>query len=209
LIIHFNFASNQPRFRVKGIGVKGKTNPETEPDFYSMPFVKADDTSTTSRRDLEDIVAVELEEKCKCSDPAPCWKKRVVKMMNYREHVVGDDAFSSQENASLAVGIPSIAAPIEGTKKTRPSDPSSSFHFSSSTTVYTFSRHMSEGNDFRYLSPVPHSEDTYDRVPRSGNKSPFGMSLSENSLSALQSLQDHILSPSSSSFLLDEMFQRR
>ena len=132
----------------------------------------------------------------------------MMEMMNYREHVVGDDVFSSQGNASLAVGIPSIAAPIEGTKKMRLSDPSSSFHFSSSTAVYTFSRHMSEGNDFRYLSPVPHSEHTYDCVPRSGNKSPFGLSLSENSLSALQPFQDPILSPFSSSFSLDEMFQQ-
>ena len=129
-------------------------------------------------------------------------------MMNYKEHVVGDDAFSSLGNASLEVVIPGIAAPIKGSKKTRLSDPSSYFDLSSSTAVYTFSRHMSEGNDFRYPSPVPHSEDTYDRVPRSGNKSPYGMSLSEYCLLALQSLQDPILSPSSSSFSLDEMFQQ-
>jgi hypothetical protein len=205
----FQLCFYQPCFHVKGTGVKGKTSPETEPDFYSMPFIKADDASPTLKRYLKGKVAVELEEKCKCSDPALCRKKQAVKMMNYKEYAVGDDMFSFQRNESLAIGIPSIDAPVTGSKKTHLSDRSSSFDFSSSTAVYTFSSHMSESNDFCHPLLLPYLEDTNNCVPRSWNKSLFGKSLSENSLSALQSLQDPILSPSSSSFSLDEMFQRR
>ena len=52
-------------------------------------------------------------------------------------------------------------------------------------------------------------EDTNDRVLCSWIESPFGKSLSETSLSAILSLKDPVLSPSSSSFSLDEMFQQR
>ncbi len=64
------FCVNQPRFRVKGTGVKGATSPETEPNFYSMPFMKANDASTTLKRDPEGKVALKMEEECECSDPA-------------------------------------------------------------------------------------------------------------------------------------------
>jgi len=174
-----------------------------------MPFVNANDASTTLKRDLEGKVALKMEEECECSDPALCQKKQAEKMMNYKESDMGDNVFSSQRNSSLSIGIPSIVPPIIGSKTPRLSAPSSSFDFSSSTTVCTFPRRMSESNDFCPRSLLPYSEDTNDRVPRSWNESPFRKSLSDKSLAALQSLQDPILSPSSSSFSLDEMSQQR
>jgi hypothetical protein len=109
----------------------------------------------------------------------------------------------------LAIGIPSIATPFTGSKTPRLSARSSSFDFSSSTTVYTFSRRMSGSNNLYPCSLLPYSEDTDDRVPLSWNESPFGKSLSETALSALQSIKDPVLSPSSSSVSLDEMSQQR
>jgi len=185
------------------------TSPETEPNFYSMPFMKANDASTTLKRDLEGKVALKMEEECKCSEPVLCQKMQAEKMMNYNEYDMGDTVFSSQRNSSLAIGIPSIVPKKTGYKKPRLSFSSSSFDFSPSTTVYTFSRRASESNDFCPRSLLPYFEDTDDRVPCSWNESPFGKSLSETSLSAFLSLNDPVLSPSSTSFSLDEMFQQR
>ena len=205
----FQLRFNQPRFRVKGTGVKGGTSPETEPNFYSMPFIKANDASTTLKRDLEGKVALKMEEECECSEPVLCQKKQAEKMMNYNEYDMGDTVFSCQRNSSLAIGIPGIVPQITGYKKPRMAVPSSSYDFSSSTTVYTFSRHMSGSNGSCHRSLLPYSEDTNDRSPHSWNELPFRKSLSETALSALQSLKDPVLSPSSSSFSLNEISQQR
>ena len=122
---------------------------------------------------------------------------------------MGDTVFSCQRSISLAIVIPGIDKPVTCHKKPRLSVPSSSFDFSPSTTVYTFSRRASESNDFCPRSLLTYLEDTNDRVLCSWNESQFGKRLSETSLSALQSLKDPVLSPSSSSFSLDEMFQQR
>jgi hypothetical protein len=170
-----------------------------------MPFMKANDASTTLKRDLEGKDALKMEEECECSEPVLCQKKQAEKMMNYNEYDMGDTVFSCQRNSSLAIGIPGNFPQITGYKKPCMSVPSSSFDFSSSTTVYTFSRRASESNDFCPRSLLTYLEDTNDRVLCSWNESPFRKSLSETALSALQSLQDPILSPSSSSLSLDEM----
>ena len=127
-------------------------------------------------------------------------------MMNYNEYDLGDTVFCCQRNSSLAIGIPGIFPQITGYKKPRMAVPSSSFDFSSSTTVYTFSRRMSGSNVSCPRSLLPYSEDTHDCAPHSWNELPFRKSLSEIALSALQSLQDPVLSPSTSSFSLDEMW---
>ncbi len=170
-----------------------------------MPFVKADDASTTLKRDLVGKFAFKPEEECEGSDPAQCQKKQAEKMANNKEFGMGDNEFSSQRNTSLAIGIPSIATPFTEFKTPRLSARSSSFDFSSSTTAYTFSRRMSGSNGSCPRSLLPYSEDTNDRAPHSWNESPFRKSLSVSALSALQSLQDPVLSPSTSSFSLDEM----
>jgi len=138
----FHLCFIRPRFRVKGTGVKGAASPETKPDFYSKLFIKANDASTTLKRDLEGKFALKMEEECKCSDPAKCQKKQAEKMMNYKEYDMCDNVFSSQRNTSLLIGIPSIIPPITGSKLSHLSACSSSFDFGSSTTVYTFSRHQ-------------------------------------------------------------------
>ena len=97
-----------------------------------MPFIKANDASTTLKRDLEGKVALKMEEECECSEPVLCQKKQAEKMMNYNEYDMGDTVFCCQRNSSLAIGIPSIVPT------------SSSILFSLSTTVDTFSRHASK-----------------------------------------------------------------
>ena len=48
--------------RIKGTGIKAKSSPETEPDFYSMPPVKPKDASARFNHNLEKEVIVALEE---------------------------------------------------------------------------------------------------------------------------------------------------
>ena len=48
--------------RIKGTGIKAKSSPETEPDFYSMPPVKSKDASARLNHNLEMEVIVALEE---------------------------------------------------------------------------------------------------------------------------------------------------
>ncbi len=187
----------------------GATSPETKPDFYSMPFFNANDASTTLKRDIEGKVALKIEQECKHSDPTQCQKKQAEKMMNDKEYAMGNNVFSSQRNTALAIGFPCIFRTNTGSNTPRLSAPSSSFDFSLSTTVYTFSHRMSESNDFCPCSMLPYLDSTNDRVPPSWNESTFGKSLSETSLSALQSLQDPILILSSSSLSLDEMSQQQ
>jgi len=174
-----------------------------------MPFMKDNDASTTLKSDLEGNVPLKMEEECECSEPVLCQKKQAEKMMNYNEYDMGDTVFCCQRNSSLAIGIPGIFPQITGCKKPRMAVPSSSFDFNSSTTVYTFSHHMSGSNGSCPRSLLLYSEDTNDRSPHSWIESPFGKSLSETALSALQSLKDPVLSPSSSSFSLNEISQQR
>lgn len=55
----------QSRIRIKGTGIKGKASPETEPDFYSMPWAEHRDASTALNEDLEGEVVAALEEEHK------------------------------------------------------------------------------------------------------------------------------------------------
>jgi hypothetical protein len=71
------------------------TSPETEPNFYSMPFIKANEASTTLKRDLEGKVALKKKEECGCSKPVLCQKKQAEKMKSYKECGMGDTVFSS------------------------------------------------------------------------------------------------------------------
>mmetsp|Transcript_29776 Transcript_29776/g.61902 ORF Transcript_29776/g.61902 Transcript_29776/m.61902 type:complete len:502 (-) Transcript_29776:310-1815(-) len=49
------------RIRIKGTGIKGKASPETEPDFYSMPFLHPNE-DTPDMKKIDEIVAAAMEE---------------------------------------------------------------------------------------------------------------------------------------------------
>ena len=154
------------------------TSPKTEPNFYSMPFIKANEASTTLKKDLESNVTLKMKEEFGCPDPTLCQKKQADKMMSYKECGMGNTVFSCQRCISLAIVIPGIEQPVTCHKTPRLSVPSSSFDFSPSTTVYTLSRHMRQSHYFCPHSLLPYSNHTHDHVPRSWNESPFGKSLS-------------------------------
>jgi hypothetical protein len=52
---------NMNRIRIKGTGIKGKTSPATEPDFYSMPFMPSANSSDSEYHDLEEKLQKEEE----------------------------------------------------------------------------------------------------------------------------------------------------
>ncbi|KAL7470568.1 hypothetical protein ACHAXS_010817 [Conticribra weissflogii] len=49
------------RIRIKGTGIKGKASPETEPDFYSMPYLHPNE-DTPNMEIIDEIVAAAMEE---------------------------------------------------------------------------------------------------------------------------------------------------
>jgi len=56
------------RIRIKGTGVKGRSNPESEPNFYSMTFLTEKDDDKINR-DLEEEIKHEIEETSDRSSP--------------------------------------------------------------------------------------------------------------------------------------------
>lgn len=197
---------NQSRVRVKGTGVKAKTSPETEPDFYSMPFIKADDSLTILNTNFEGNSATALfEDKIKLSNPALNKKKHAFK----EKYCVDRNVFYSPVN-KLTNGAPKTVTPVKGSNKELFSDPSSSFGLRSNTSGYIeLSRHVSKRIDTCPPLLSSCSKDTNDLESSSRRESVFGKILSDSSLMALQSLHEPILSPSSSSFSLDEMSEQQ
>ncbi len=55
------YYQTQNRIRIKGTGIKGKTSPATEPDFYSMPFMPSANSSDSEYHRLEEKLQMEEE----------------------------------------------------------------------------------------------------------------------------------------------------
>ena len=159
------------------------TSPETEPDFYSMPLIKAYDAFPILNRNFEGNYAAALDDMIKLSNLALKRKEQVVK-----------------KNEGI----------IDNSKKELLSDPSLYFGLRSNTSGYTeLSRHDSKSIDTCAPLLSSCSKDTIDLASCVRRESVFGKSLSDSSLMVLQSLHEPILSPSISSFSLDEMSKQQ
>jgi hypothetical protein len=78
---------NMSRIRIKGTGIKGKASPETEPDFYSMPWVEPGETSRKFA-DLEGEVAAAIEEESKRFEPSQGSQSKCQNSANKRKKAV-------------------------------------------------------------------------------------------------------------------------
>eukprot|EP00581_Thalassiosira_minuscula_P014363 CAMPEP_0183729642 /NCGR_PEP_ID=MMETSP0737-20130205/30800_1 /TAXON_ID=385413 /ORGANISM="Thalassiosira miniscula, Strain CCMP1093" /LENGTH=435 /DNA_ID=CAMNT_0025961881 /DNA_START=405 /DNA_END=1712 /DNA_ORIENTATION=- len=123
------------RMRIKGTGIKGKASPETEPNFYSMPWVK-DDPCCALNRDLEGEVTAAIKEENRCSEPIP---SSIVKRQERgskkkqdhnrkdpkRKHFQTDNVPSSPRAAQTDLAPPAVVTPGTGNIKKPLSVPSS------------------------------------------------------------------------------------
>jgi hypothetical protein len=170
-----------------------------------MPFIKADDALTILNTNFEGNSATALfEDKIKLSNPALNKKKHAFK----EKYCVDRNVFYSPVH-KLTNGAPKTVTPVTGSKKELLSDPSSSFGLRSNTSGYTDSRHASKLIDTCPPLLPSCSKDRNDLASSSWRESVFDKILSDSSLMVLQSLHEPILSPSSSSFSLDEMSEQQ
>ncbi|KAL3816940.1 hypothetical protein ACHAXA_009800 [Cyclostephanos tholiformis] len=84
-----------PRFRVKGTGVKAKSNPSAEPDFYSMPFVKEEDSIAKLKRDLDDKTHL-------CTHPFLHANKQPENAVSHIKDHVADNSLAADASNNIA-----------------------------------------------------------------------------------------------------------
>jgi len=120
------------RIRIKGTGIKAKASPETEPDFYSMPFLKPEPSTTELNRDLEHEVTAALEDENKraCRESGKKEKKVGVADMFLYHH--------SPDHNSMGMGLPAVVTPDSRRSKKMLSVPSLLFESGPTTTNTTF-----------------------------------------------------------------------
>lgn len=129
-LIYITDYHDQSRIRIKGTGIKAKASPETEPDFYSMPFLKPEHSSIELNRDLEHEISVALEDE----------NKRASRESDGNENKVeydDDDTFldlHSPNNDWMGTGIPAVVTPDSRRSKKQLSLPSLFFEPSPVTT---------------------------------------------------------------------------
>jgi len=180
-----------PRFRVKGTGVKAKSNPATEPDFYSMPSIKAiDHAPKKSHRDLSG-------EKLLCVHPSLQAKKQPEKSISQiKDHVADYNVIIYPRMASSAVNASSNVTQVIGSAKPCTVAPSQSLDLTSSTI-----RHQSQSTNFCLSS---YSRVSSDELTSWADPScEYDGSLTE--ISVMQFLREPILTPSVSSSSLNAM----
>ncbi len=179
---------NQPRFRIKGTGVKSKSNPATEPDFYSMPSIKAiDHAPTKSNGDLNGKIPL-------CVYPTIQAKKQPENAISQiKEHIADDNVILSPSRmSSSAVDASNNVTQVIGSTKRRMVAPSPSFDLTSSTI-----RHQTQNMNFCLSSYSRVSSDEL----TSWAEPAYDESLTENSV--MQFLREPILTPSVSSSSLN------
>ena len=171
--------------------MKAKSNPAAEPDFYSMPSIKArDDASTKWNSDLDGkkppSVYPLLHSETKHEYP----------MGQIKEHVPDDDSISSLGTASLAVDAPNYNTQAIGSTTSSTVPPSPSLDLKSNTF-----RRQSERMTFRRSSYTKISSDELTSWADLANDE----SLSTENTLVQQLLREPILSPSASSSSLHAM----
>jgi hypothetical protein len=156
--------------------VKSKSNPATEPDFYSMPSIKAIDHAPTKSN--RDFVYPSLHAK----------KRPENAISQIKEHVADDNVILSPRMALLAVDASNNVTQVIGSTKSCMVAPSPSFDLTSSTI-----RHQTQSMKFRRSSYTSVSSDEL----TSWAELEYDESLTESSV--LQFIREPILTPSGSS----------
>lgn len=176
---------NMSRIRIKGTGIKGKTSPETEPDFYNMPWVKPEMSAMDLDRDLEGEATAAMEDEnnrfqtnAKSQDGLT--KKKHHARKNTKKKDIGADRFGSSTKGALVVNTPS-ALVTPDTRGAKEQLPMSCFDHavSSSPTEHNvlYSQHYAKSNSLGDLCPpllLSDSGDaTNDEDPQSGEDITF------------------------------------
>lgn len=118
---------NMPRIRIKGTGIKGKPSPETEPDFYSMPWVVPEDVSRDLSCEFKCKVTAAMEDENKRVNPTQkkhrdrtsrihsTTRKDSIQKHSQTDHVYSSPRSTSTVFAHSAVVTPNTTRTIEHT----------------------------------------------------------------------------------------------
>lgn len=210
---------NMTRIRIKGTGIKGKANPASEPDFYSMAPIVHEPEDQEEYRYLEEELEAAMEEEnkrtMKSSSPFP---KRNSKSIRSKRRT------SLVSKSTVAVKAYSMPAPMVSPES--PVKPPLE-HYETSPVIST-QRRQSQTQTYDHLNPpfMPPTLQPGDNVmfegqhfhymdslatPAEAFSQPFGLKPRSSSIVSLpleQALHEPILTPSSSSSSLNEFFQQ-
>lgn len=210
---------NMTRIRIKGTGIKGKANPSSEPDFYSMAPVVPEPEDQEEYRHLEEELEAAMEEE----------NKRTAKSSMHSSNR-NSKSMSSKRRTSLvsksmvAVKAYSMPAPLVS-----PESPVKAplEHYEISPVIST-QRRLSQTQTHDYFNPpfmAPplqpgdnvmfegqhfHYMDSF-ATPADVFSQPFALKPRSSSVVSLpleQALHEPILTPSSSSSSLNKFFQQ-
>jgi hypothetical protein len=210
------YYQTQNRIRIKGTGIKGKTSPATEPDFYSMPFMPSGHSSDSEYHDLEEKLQKE-EEKSRSKNG----KESKSKSPRRRKSFSSSDKSKAAVEDVYSMSPPSLVSPDTPEK--------SPLKFQGDPNRWS-SNHQRlsqyETFDDLYLNPpVMVQPQPGDNVTFEGQRFHYmdsfvppveaqpvaikpRLSSSIVSLPLEQALHDPILTPSSSSSSLSELFRQ-
>ncbi len=206
---------NMTRIRIKGTGIKGKANPSSEPDFYSMaPIVPEDEEEY---RHLEEELEAAMEEE----------NKRTMKSSSHSPKRTSKSKSSSRQTSLVSksmVAVKAYSMPAPMVSPESPVKPPLE-HYDISP-VISKQRCLSQTQTYDHLNPpfmappLQPGDDVMfegqhfhymDSFATPAEAQPFALKPRSSSIVSLpleQAFNEPILTPSSSSSSLNEFFQQ-
>lgn len=205
-----------PRIRIKGTGIKGKTSPETEPDFYSMPWVEPGCAAMVLNRDLEGEVtaAMELENKRSGRKEGGSKKRQHTLTSNPKLKHVEANVVNSSPRSTL---VDTIASACPSFSSKDPEDANDGkqhcgdeftfegkrFHYLERSCFAALASRRSFLLEPRRNATTAQSHNSASLLPPSAKSRPY-----DRSLLIVRSLRGPILTPSSSTSSLGAMLEQ-
>lgn len=207
------------RIRIKGTGIKGKANPASEPNFYSMPPIVPEPEDQEEYRHLEEELEAAMEEENKRTMKSSTQSSKRNSKSNSSKRrtslvsksMVPVKAFSMQ--APLVSPESAVKPPLEHNNvstvistQRRLSQTQTYDHLNPSfmaPPLQPGDNVMFEGQHFHYMDSLV--------TPAEAFSQPFSLKPRSSSIVSLpleQALHEPILTPSSSSSSLNEFFQQ-
>lgn len=203
---------NMTRIRIKGTGIKGKANPSSEPDFYSMPPIVPDDEE--EYRNLEDQLEAAMEEENRRTNKSSTFKPRNKNKTSKRRTSLAAKNMAAQKAYSMSAPLVSPETPEKLPVE----------HYTTSP-VISMRRRLSQNQTYDHLNPpfmappLQPGDDVMfegqhfhymDSMVNPAEEQPFALKPRSSiiSIQLEQTLNEPILTPSSSSSSLSEFFQQ-
>ena len=202
---------NMTRIRIKGTGIKGKASPSTEPDFYSMPPILPEDEA--ERRTLEEVLEAAMEEENRrmMKSSKSTSKRKISKPISNK--IVADKAYSMpspmvspETPEKQTLEFHNHAHVKKNRRRLIRSKPQGNinppFTIAQTQTLRPGDEVMFEGQHFHYMDSLVSPAEAHQFILNPRTSSVISPQLEVT-------LNEPILTPSSSSSSLNEFFQQK